>query len=80
MMQHLTKTERFLLNEVDSCPDKVASRSALRSAARLTPAGFARVADRMINNRLVAPVGAGQLSLTVGGMSAMRACGMEVQS
>jgi hypothetical protein len=74
----LTKSERFVLNEVDSCPDKVASPSSVRYAARLTPVGFRRVLDRMVNRNLLGWTDGRNLTLTFGGMQAMRAAGMEV--
>jgi len=78
-MTTLTKTERFVLNEVDSCPDKVASPYLVQRAARLTTAGFRRVVDRMTGRNLLGWTDDRDLTLTFGGMQAMRANGMEVQ-
>ena len=78
--QALTKTERFLLNEVDSVPDKVVSANILRHAARLTPRGFGAVLNRMYDRNLLGRTDDGRVTLTFGGMQAMRAAGMEVQS
>lgn len=54
-MAKLTKTERHLLVEVDSCPDKTATLGALRAAFRrhLTDRGFTTVLNRMVDARLV---------------------------
>lgn len=81
-MTRLTKTEKFMLNEVDSCPDKTASLGSLRSACPLTPQGFRRLTVKMTESNLLAwadhaDLGSA-LTLTFGGMMAMRANGMEV--
>lgn len=70
----LTKTERFLLNEVDSVPDKVVRRSILRFSARhLTIVGFRRVVDKMVNRNLLAQNDDGTVTITFGGMQALAA-------
>lgn len=69
----LTTSERFLLNEVDSVPDKTVRWSALRHAARhLTSAGFSRVIDRMQRRNLLAREDA-NVGLTFKGMRALKA-------
>lgn len=83
-MTKLTKSERFLLNEVDSCPDKVARVSGLRQAAvagrdGLTYRGFSTVLRRLEDGNLLGRTDEGHLALTFAGMMAMRANGMEVQ-
>lgn len=78
-MTTLTKTERFVLNEVDSVPDKVVSADMVRRACRLTPVGFRRVLDKMLERNLLGRTHDGRVTLTFGGMRAMRANGMEVQ-
>lgn len=51
----LTRSERFLLNEVDSVPDKVVRWSMLRQSARhMTCAGFSRVMGKMLRRNLLA--------------------------
>lgn len=50
----LTKSERFLLNEVDSVPDKVVRWSLLsRAPHRLTVRGFSRVIDGLLRRNLL---------------------------
>lgn len=72
----LTKTERYLLNEVDSCVDKTASLGALRSAgihcAKLTSTGFDRVLRRMVDNTLLGWTDDRDLTLTFKGLRALR--------
>lgn len=68
----LTTSERFLLNEVDSTPDKVVRWSLLRHAARhMTCAGFSRVVDKMLRRNLLAR-NDGDLALTFAGMQALK--------
>lgn len=83
-MTKLTKSERFLLNEVDSCPDKVARLAGLRQAAvagrnGLSYRGFSTVLQRLEDGNLLGRTDTGDLTLTFGGMTAMRANGMQVQ-
>jgi hypothetical protein len=69
----LTKTERFLLNEVDSVPDKVVRWSMLRTCARqLSGVGFSRVMDRLLRRNLLARDD-NTVALTFAGMQALRA-------
>lgn len=74
-MANLTKSEVFLLNEVDSMPDKVVDFSALRRAPHgLLPTGFARVIDRMVRKNLLAR-DYGNVTITFSGMCALRDAG-----
>lgn len=67
----LTRSERFLLNEVDSVPDKTVRWSMLRQSARhMTCAGFSRVVDKMMRRNLLARDG-DTLALTYKGMKAL---------
>ena len=69
----LTASERFLLREVDSAPDKVVRHSLLRMAARhMTLAGFDRVVSKMERRDLLARNG-GTLTITFKGMQALGA-------
>lgn len=73
MDHRLTKTERYLLNEIDSCPDKVARLTALRIASRLTWRGFRTVINRMIDRHLIAHTEEFErLTITFGGRRALR--------
>lgn len=82
MATQLTAAERHLLREVDSVPDKVVSVNILRLASRhLTPRGFSRVLSSMVDRNLLGHTDDkwDHVTLTFGGMQAMRASGMEVQ-
>lgn len=69
----LTRSERFLLNEVDSVPDKVVRYSMLLQCARhMTPLGFSRVVDKMMRRNLLARGDGGDLTITFAGMQALR--------
>ena len=74
-MRHLTltKTERHLLREVDSIPDKVVGWSLLKMTAgrSLSPVGFTRVMDRMLRRNLLAR-NDGTVTLTFAGMQALK--------
>lgn len=73
------KTEKFILNEVDSAPNKAVRPELIRRAANLTLVGFRRVLDRMIERNWLGRTPHGEITLTFGGMQAMRAAGMELQ-
>ena len=61
-MAELTENQRFLLNELQSCPDQTAGVGALRLAARhMTDAGFNRVVRKMDRQGLVRFVRGGKL-------------------
>ncbi|WP_333702922.1 hypothetical protein [Sphingobium yanoikuyae] len=68
----LTRSERFLLNEVDSVPDKVVRWTTLRQAARhMTCLGFSRVVDKMLRRNLLAR-DRDAVTLTFAGMQALK--------
>lgn len=68
----LTKSERFLLNEVDSVPNKIVRWSLLRMSARdLSPTGFSRVMDRLLDRSLLAR-DHDNVTLTYSGMRALK--------
>lgn len=70
----LTKSERFVLNEVDSVPDKAVRWSLLRmsvTARDLSPVGFSRVMDRLLNRNLLSRTDDG-VTLTYSGMRALK--------
>ncbi len=74
-MTTLTKSERFLLNEVDSVPDKNVNWSLLRQCARaggLTVTGFSRVADKLLRQNLLTR-DYDRVHLTFKGMQALKA-------
>lgn len=70
----LTKTERFLLTEVDSVPDKVVGWSLLKMTAgrKLSSVGYNRVMDRMLRRNLLAR-DYDKVTLTFAGMQALKA-------
>jgi hypothetical protein len=80
MTTTLTKTEAFILNEVDSCPDKTASASLVRRSVNLSIVGFRRVVDRMVSKRFLGLTSSGDLALTFAGMQALQAAGWEVSA
>lgn len=70
-MSKLTASQRFLLNEVDSMPDKIVRTMILRQTARhMTDAGFYRVVDKMVRLRLLARE-ADKVTITFGGQQAL---------
>jgi hypothetical protein len=71
-MDKLTRGELFILNEIDSVPDKIASAYVLRAAVKFTTRGFATVINRMVDNRLVARTDDGRITITFAGMQAHR--------
>jgi hypothetical protein len=72
-MDKLTRGERFILNEIDSVPDKIASANVLRIATKFTPRGFRTVINRMVDNRQIARTDDGRITITFGGMQALKA-------
>lgn len=69
----LTVSEKFLLREVDSCPDKIVQRSILRISARhLTNRGFSIVVNRMLDRNLFGRDG-DKITITFSGLQALRA-------
>lgn len=75
----LTASEKFLLGEVCSMPDKKVGRSFLRHSARhMTNAGYMRVMDKMERRLLLTRTGEGdEVTLTFNGLRAARALGWE---
>jgi hypothetical protein len=69
----LTKSERFLLNEVDSVPDKVVGWSLLKMTAgrHLTNTGYSRIMDRLLRRNMLAR-DEGTVTLTFAGMCALK--------
>lgn len=67
----LTKSERFLLNEVDSVPDKAVRFSMLRVTGGLSPAGFSRVMERLLDRSLLTRCDDDKVTLTYSGMRAL---------
>jgi hypothetical protein len=76
---NLSDSEKFLLGEICSMPDKSVSRSFLRHSARhLTNTGFRRVMDKMDRRSLVGFTGQHDVvTLTYKGLCAARALGWE---
>lgn len=74
----LTATEKFLLGEVFSMPDKKVGLHDLRRSARLTVAGFRRVTNKMEQRQLLVRTGDGdEVTLTFTGLRAARELGWE---
>lgn len=68
----ITKSEKAILTNVDSAMDKIVPPDALRRAAQMTPAGFRRVANRMVKRSLITRTCEGDLTITFSGMQVMR--------
>lgn len=72
IVKDLTASERFLLNEIDSVPDKIVRRLTLRQSARhMTDAGFHRVILKMVRRSLVALAPDDKVTITYSGMKSL---------
>lgn len=68
----LTKNERRILDVVNSAPEKVVRTDVVRRSVGLTPRGLNTVLDRIVRRGLVAYVAGGLVTITFGGMRAVR--------
>lgn len=77
LVKSLTASERFILSEVDSVPDKVVSVDLLRRTGgrHLTRRGYQTVVNRLVDRSLLGRVDGdfGKVTLTFSGMRSLRA-------
>ena len=72
----LTRTERFILNEIESVPNEIVSSNLVRLAAQMTEADYARVMGRLTKRGLATRVEVDEESMveiTWGGKRALLA-------